>query len=140
MNPFANRSLSLSGPATDTLPVVPDDTIDLPHVAVGLYTEAGGAISQTASLIGAHGLSVLALFVFSAPAALSGRGPRLAREIPLVMGVGLLLASWGYGITRLSGADDIARTDNQVLLVSLNLPRVRNATPPGMTFWNSIWP
>ncbi|HAW46890.1 hypothetical protein C6W92_15335 [Roseovarius sp. A46] len=45
MNPFANRSLSLSGPATDTLPVVPDDTIDLPHVAVGLYTEAGGAIS-----------------------------------------------------------------------------------------------
>jgi len=45
MNPFANRSLSLSGPATDALPVVPDDTTDLPHVAVGLYTESGGAIS-----------------------------------------------------------------------------------------------
>ncbi|EAP89636.1 apolipoprotein N-acyltransferase [Oceanicaulis sp. HTCC2633] len=89
----------------------------------GHVFEAGGAISQTASLIGAYGLSVLALFVFSAPAALSGRGPRLARGIPLVMGVCLLLASWGYGITRLSGADDIARTDNQVLLVSLNLPQ-----------------
>jgi hypothetical protein len=45
MNPFENRSLALSGPATDALPVVPDDATDLPHVAVGLYIETGGALS-----------------------------------------------------------------------------------------------
>jgi hypothetical protein len=43
MNPFENRSLALSGPATDALPVVPDDATDLPHVAVGLYIETGQA-------------------------------------------------------------------------------------------------
>lgn len=44
MNPFENRSLALSGPATDALPVAPDDGADLPHVAVGLYVETGGTI------------------------------------------------------------------------------------------------
>lgn len=45
MNPFANRAPSLSGPATDALPVTPSDGGDLPVVAVGLYVETGGAIS-----------------------------------------------------------------------------------------------
>ena len=45
MNPFENRSLALSGPATDAMPVVPDDVSDLPDVAVGLYVETAGTIS-----------------------------------------------------------------------------------------------
>lgn len=45
MNPFKNRIQSLSGPATDALPVTPDDASDLPHVAIGLYAEIGGAVS-----------------------------------------------------------------------------------------------
>ncbi|WP_440958399.1 apolipoprotein N-acyltransferase [Oceanicaulis sp. LC35] len=89
----------------------------------GHVFEAGGAISQTASLIGAYGLSVLALFVFSAPAALSGPGSRLSRLVPLALGAGLILASWGYGQARLSGADGLERTQDQLLLVSLNLPQ-----------------
>lgn len=44
-NPFSNRSLSLSGPATDIVPVTPDDANDLPDVAVALYVEQGGTIS-----------------------------------------------------------------------------------------------
>ncbi len=44
MNPFANRAASLSGPAHDALPVIPNDSSDLPHVSVGLYVETGGAI------------------------------------------------------------------------------------------------
>lgn len=44
MNPFSNRAASLSGPAHDALPVTPDDSTDLPHVAVGLYVETGGSI------------------------------------------------------------------------------------------------
>lgn len=47
MNPFKNRSLALSGPATDALPVVPDDATDLPRVAVGLYVETGGTLRLT---------------------------------------------------------------------------------------------
>lgn len=46
-NPFSNRSLSLSGPATDIVPVTPDDATDLPDVAVALYVEQGGTISLT---------------------------------------------------------------------------------------------
>jgi len=45
MNPFTNRSPSLAGPATDALPVTPDDALDLPGVAIGLYIETGGALS-----------------------------------------------------------------------------------------------
>ena len=44
MNPFSNRASALSGPAHDALPVTPDDSTDLPHVAVGLYVETGGTI------------------------------------------------------------------------------------------------
>lgn len=44
-NPFSNRSLSLSGPATDIVPVTPDDAADLPDIAVALYVEQGGTIN-----------------------------------------------------------------------------------------------
>ena len=44
-NPFARRLPALSGPATDLLPVTPDDATDLPHVAVALYVESGGSLS-----------------------------------------------------------------------------------------------
>jgi len=44
-NPFENRTSALSGPATDIMPVTPDDLIDFTEVAVGLYVETGGQIS-----------------------------------------------------------------------------------------------
>lgn len=44
-NPFAARSLSPAGPATDLLPVVPSDAVDLPMVAVAIYVETGGLLS-----------------------------------------------------------------------------------------------
>lgn len=44
-NPFENRAPSLTGPATDILPVTPNDGADLPTVAVALYAETGGVIS-----------------------------------------------------------------------------------------------
>ncbi len=45
MNPFKNRALALSGPASDALPVTPNDVADLAHVAIGLYVETGGTVS-----------------------------------------------------------------------------------------------
>lgn len=46
-NPFQNRALSISGPATDISPVVPDDVADLSEIAIAIYVEGGGAISFT---------------------------------------------------------------------------------------------
>lgn len=44
MNPFAHRARSIHGPATDALPVTPDDATDLPMVAIALYVETGGTL------------------------------------------------------------------------------------------------
>lgn len=44
MNPFAHRARSIHGPATDALPVTPDDATDLPMTAIALYVEAGGTV------------------------------------------------------------------------------------------------
>lgn len=44
MNPFAHRARSMSGPATDAVPIVPDDATDLAHVAIALYVVTGGTI------------------------------------------------------------------------------------------------
>ena len=48
-NPFENRTSSLSGPATDMVPVVPDDATDMAEVAVALYVEVGGNLSVLTS-------------------------------------------------------------------------------------------
>lgn len=44
-NPFENRVSSLSGPATDVIPVTPDDVTAMAEVAIGLYVETGGTIT-----------------------------------------------------------------------------------------------
>ena len=44
-NPFRARNLSVNGPATDILPVTPNNTTDLPSVAISLFVENGGSIS-----------------------------------------------------------------------------------------------
>ena len=44
-NPFASRALSTSGPATDIMPVTPNDGADLPVIALALYVETGGTLA-----------------------------------------------------------------------------------------------
>jgi hypothetical protein len=44
-NSYPNRTSSLSGPASDVQPVVPDDNTDLPTAAIALYVESGGTVS-----------------------------------------------------------------------------------------------
>ncbi|MGR3793240.1 spike base protein, RCAP_Rcc01079 family [Vannielia sp. SX4] len=41
-DPFKNRTPSLSGPATDIIPVTPSDSTNLSAVCVALYIETGG--------------------------------------------------------------------------------------------------
>ncbi|KPN61609.1 hypothetical protein XMM379_002776 [Aliiroseovarius sp. xm-m-379] len=44
-DPFKSRSPGLNGPATDLLPVVPSDSVDLDTVAIALLVETGGTVS-----------------------------------------------------------------------------------------------
>lgn len=44
-NPFSTRTPALSGPATDIMPVTPDDNSDLPEAAIALYVESAGSVS-----------------------------------------------------------------------------------------------
>ena len=57
-NPFENRAPSLSGPATDILPVIPNDGANLAEIAVALYVETGGTLSLITARGGARSLTV----------------------------------------------------------------------------------
>jgi len=43
-DPFKGRALSLSGPAWDIVPVIPDDVVLLSVTGVALYAEIGGSV------------------------------------------------------------------------------------------------
>lgn len=57
-NPFENRTSSLAGPATDILPVSPDDVTELPDVAIALYIETGGTLSLLTARGGQRSVTV----------------------------------------------------------------------------------
>ncbi len=44
-NPFNGRAVPIGGPATDIVPVTPDDATDLPDAAIALYVTTGGDIA-----------------------------------------------------------------------------------------------
>jgi apolipoprotein N-acyltransferase len=90
-------------------------------------------------VVGAYGLSVLALCLFSAPAAFSGPGSRLSRSVPLIIGLVLIAASGVSVQIRLSQAQTLVESDYQLQLVSLNLPQEEKRYARVMTFWISIW-
>jgi len=43
-DPLVNRTLSPTGPATDIIPVTPDDSTDLPVMAMSIFIETGGVL------------------------------------------------------------------------------------------------
>ncbi len=57
-NPFNTRASALSGPATDIVPVTPDDLVDLADVAIALYVETAGTISLVTADGGARVVQV----------------------------------------------------------------------------------
>lgn len=88
----------------------------------GHVFQAGGAISQSASVIGALGLSAVALYAFASPAALKGRGAALARAYPVMLSILLLAGLWGWGADRLSQAE-VREADATVRVVQLDRPQ-----------------
>ncbi len=57
-NPFTDRTPSLSGPATDIMPVTPDDSNDLSETAVALYIETAGTLSVVTAKGGSRTVAV----------------------------------------------------------------------------------
>lgn len=88
----------------------------------GYVFEAGKPISQTASLIGAYGLSVLTLYVAAAPSAFWARGQLWRRAFPSLLAGFLLISAYGYGSIRLNTVE-LEETDTQLALVQLDIPQ-----------------
>ncbi len=71
----------------------------------GMVWSPGGAVSQSVSIFGIWGLSLVTLFLFAAPATLIDKGRALwLRALPGIVGSGLLAILLVFGLTRLSGA------------------------------------
>jgi apolipoprotein N-acyltransferase len=68
----------------------------------GMALAGSLTFSQTASLIGAHGLNVIAIFAAAAPAAFLGPGSWIRRAGPLIASACVMVAMVGFGQWRLS--------------------------------------
>jgi apolipoprotein N-acyltransferase len=89
---------------------------------------AGSALSQGAALVGAYGLTTLALFGFAAFAPLLAPGPRKARVGMAAAGVAVIAGLWTFGVARLSGAST-RTTDTLVRIVQPDVPQVSKWSP-----------
>ena len=95
----------------------------------GMVWGPGGAISQSASLFGIYGLSLLTLIAFTAPAAMIDTRPGIGAKGGSAGRAGLLVASalvfgvvWGWGAQRL-GEAQTQLTDTQIRLVDAGAPQ-----------------
>ncbi|TGY89059.1 apolipoprotein N-acyltransferase [Marinicauda algicola] len=86
----------------------------------GHVWEAGGAVSQAASLVGTMGLSAATLLILASPAALDGSGSRAARALPPVFGVLALAGLIGFGELRLARTP-VEETGYAVRVVKLGI-------------------
>ena len=64
----------------------------------------GGAISQTAALVGPYGLSLLTLIVLASPVALLSASLKTHRKMLALASVAIALSSLAYGLVRLNAA------------------------------------
>ncbi|MGJ0452913.1 MAG: apolipoprotein N-acyltransferase [Methylocystis sp.] len=91
----------------------------------GMALTSAGPMAQTASLVGLHGLDIIAIVIFAAPATLIDRAPRDGRRIGGTMfaAAALALLMFAYGVFRL-GADETEYVDGVALrLMQPNLPQ-----------------
>ncbi len=89
---------------------------------------AGGAISQTASLVGAYGLTWITLAAASAFAGLLAGPGRLARLMPPALAVLALAGMWGFGELRLRHAVAPEGDEPLVRIVQPDVPELDKYT------------
>ncbi|MCP4385502.1 MAG: apolipoprotein N-acyltransferase [Hyphomicrobiales bacterium] len=89
-----------------------------PWNAVGYALTPNPVMMQTASIIGIWGLTLVAVVVFAAPAVLGGSADHSrARYGFVAFSVGLFLVHVGFGMVRLSGAEEGPPTDLTLRIV-----------------------
>ena len=92
---------------------------------VGMALAGAGPLAQTASLVGLHGLDIIAIVIFAAPATLIARAPDRGRRMSGTMLVAAALAAvmLAYGAVRL-GVNETRYVDGVALrLMQPNLPQ-----------------
>ncbi|OYX06484.1 MAG: apolipoprotein N-acyltransferase [Caulobacter vibrioides] len=97
---------------------------DLP----GEAWKAGGAVSQTAALVGVYGLSLVTLAIGAAPAVFGGPDSRRARIATVGAAALVLAALWAFGATRVAQAR-VADTGLVVRMVQPNIPQAMKWSP-----------
>jgi apolipoprotein N-acyltransferase len=84
----------------------------------------GGAISQSASLVGLYGLTTFTLLVLASPAALSDdreRSGLAVRALPLLGAAVALSLAWTWGTQRLQA--DAVMTQRHAVLIDAGIPQ-----------------
>ncbi|MEM7192108.1 MAG: apolipoprotein N-acyltransferase [Pseudomonadota bacterium] len=102
----------------------------LPWNLIGYGLAANETLMQSASLFGVYALSVLAVILFTAPAAIwAGDGTRSKGALALSLGlIALLGASYLWGSARLDAAPD-KPSGNRVRLVQANIDQADKWQP-----------
>jgi len=98
----------------------------------GMIWAPGEAISQSASIWGIYGLSVLTVVAMSSPAVLADSRPRgsvLSRAAPLIVTAIVFGAIWGWGARRLGEAPMTEPTGALVRLVDAGVPQADKHDP-----------
>ena len=85
---------------------------------------AGGAISQTASLVGAYGLTWITLAGASAFAAVMAGPTRISRAAPPLLALAVLAGMWGFGELRLRHAVAPSAAGPLVRIVQPDVPEL----------------
>lgn len=81
----------------------------------------GGAVSQSAALFGAWGLSFLTLIGFQTPALLAGRPMRAGRYAPLLVTVLVFASLFAWGTQRLAAPEPGSPTGVRLRIVQVNV-------------------
>jgi len=98
-----------------------------PWNAFGMALGGNGILAQPAAFVGLHGLTVLAVLIFAAPACLADgrRGQRRTAGAlaPVLLGLGLLALIGAGGALRLSSAPAEMTPDVRLRIMQPNLPQ-----------------
>ncbi len=100
----------------------------------GMIWVPGDAISQTASLVGLWGLSILTLMLAASPAALADYRPSAAafgRVAPLLIGVVVFVTAWAWGSQRLQHQEQDTLTSVRIVDAQIDQMQKYPVSPDG---------
>jgi apolipoprotein N-acyltransferase len=103
-----------------------------PWNAIGYALTAGEVLMQSAALFGVYALSVIAVVIFAAPAALAPATGEQRRHVALPTLAIVAMAALGlYGVIRLSQADDTSVAGVNIRIVQPALTQLQKWRPDG---------